>query len=82
MNGSPNINHWYERVHNISSRRRGVQSLAHFMQQCGRAGRDGEDAECITFHRAQDAQEIRPLGSVGALGRWVMGIHGGFTGFN
>lgn len=37
----------------------GVQSLAHFMQQCGRAGRDGEDAECITFHRAQDAQEIR-----------------------
>lgn len=37
----------------------GVQSMAHFMQQCGRAGRDGEDAECITFHRAQDAQEIR-----------------------
>ena len=42
--------------------------MAHFMQQCGRAGRDGEDAECITFHRAQDAQEIRrwgePVGKV------------------
>eukprot|EP00435_Cladocopium_sp_Y103_P011749 s42_g3.t1 len=37
----------------------GIQSLAHFVQQCGRAGRDGEDAECITFHRAQDAREIR-----------------------
>jgi len=39
----------------------GVRSLADYMQQCGRAGRDGEEAECITFHRPSDAQEMRQL---------------------
>jgi len=39
-----------------------VRSLEHYVQQCGRAGRDGEDSECITFMRAsQDAQEARSL---------------------
>jgi len=39
-----------------------VRSLEHYVQQCGRAGRDGEDSECITFIRAsQDAQEARSL---------------------
>ena len=37
----------------------GVRSLADYMQQCGRAGRDGEEAECITFYRPSDAQEMR-----------------------
>ena len=51
--------------------------MAHFMQQCGRAGRDGEDAECITFHRAQDAQEIRRWGEpVGKV------VHGDSWWFN
>jgi len=39
-----------------------VRSLEHYVQQCGRAGRDGEDSECITFMRAsQDSQEARSL---------------------
>ena len=44
-----------------NNRRPGVRSLADYMQQCGRAGRDGEEAECITFHRPSDAQEMRAL---------------------
>ncbi|CAJ1380258.1 unnamed protein product [Effrenium voratum] len=37
----------------------GVRSIEHYVQQCGRAGRDGEDAECIAFVRPQDFQETR-----------------------
>eukprot|EP00929_Paragymnodinium_shiwhaense_P080081 TRINITY_DN41749_c0_g1_i1.p1 TRINITY_DN41749_c0_g1~~TRINITY_DN41749_c0_g1_i1.p1 ORF type:complete len:689 (+),score=77.54 TRINITY_DN41749_c0_g1_i1:123-2189(+) len=39
-----------------------VRTLEHYVQQCGRAGRDGEDSECITFLKADyDANESRQL---------------------
>eukprot|EP00927_Polykrikos_kofoidii_P042643 TRINITY_DN36679_c0_g2_i1.p1 TRINITY_DN36679_c0_g2~~TRINITY_DN36679_c0_g2_i1.p1 ORF type:complete len:1339 (-),score=190.61 TRINITY_DN36679_c0_g2_i1:390-4364(-) len=39
-----------------------VRSLEHYVQQCGRAGRDGDEAECISFTKTdQDATESRNL---------------------
>lgn len=39
-----------------------VQTLEHYVQQCGRAGRDGEDAECVAFVRPdEDAVAARHL---------------------
>lgn len=39
-----------------------VRSLEHYVQQCGRAGRDGDEAECVAFIKAdKDASEARHL---------------------
>lgn len=39
-----------------------VQTLEHYVQQCGRAGRDGETAECIAFVKPdQDSTKARAL---------------------
>jgi len=38
-----------------------VQTLEHYVQQCGRAGRDGDDAECIAFVADSDSSAARNL---------------------
>merc|ERR1719401_1033685 len=38
-----------------------VRSLEHYVQQCGRAGRDGQDAECLMYMRPQDESEAQRL---------------------
>lgn len=37
------------------------QTIEHYVQQCGRAGRDGDASECIAFVKPGDSNEARQL---------------------
>lgn len=53
-----------------------IQTLEHYVQQCGRAGRDGDDAECIAFVADADAAAAKQL-ILADFARPLAGLPGG-----